>query len=103
MPADPARGANTASSLNLPMQEQVAHARLLLTHPSLLGLFPNHTEGGEGSKRTFKETVHLMFSLSFVLVAPNEKMKQVLKKTIEEAKAIVSKVSAFSFLPSLSS
>lgn len=29
----------------------------------------------------------------FIFIAPNEKMKQVLKKTVEEAKAIVSKVS----------
>lgn len=29
----------------------------------------------------------------FIFVAPNEKMKQVLKKTVEEAKAMVSKVS----------
>lgn len=29
----------------------------------------------------------------FTFIAPNEKMKQVLKKTIEEAKAIISKVS----------
>ena len=29
----------------------------------------------------------------FLFLAPNEKMKQVIKKTIEEAKAIISKVS----------
>lgn len=35
-----------------------------------------------------------MISLSFfIFIAPNEKMKQVIKKTIEEAKAIISKVS----------
>lgn len=37
----------------------------------------------------------------FIFIAPNEKMKQVLKKTIEEAKAIISKVSFLNAAPKL--
>ena len=38
-------------------------------------------------------TLSLLLFSFFISLAPNEKMKQVIKKTIEEAKAIISKVS----------
>lgn len=38
-------------------------------------------------------TVSTDYEMCLLLLAPNEKMQQVIKKTIEEAKALISKVS----------
>lgn len=63
------------------------------------------TEGIKMFKKSFKDGCLSPLPF-FIFIAPNEKMKQVLKKTIEEAKAIISKVSflneaflSFPFLP----
>lgn len=40
--------------------------------------------------------------ISLFLLAPNEKMQQVIKKTIEEAKALISKVSFLKWCVGLS-
>ena len=61
---------------------------------SLLAYTPSPPEGIRILKKSFKDGSLSLPLPFFIFIAPNEKMKQVLKKTIEEAKAIISKVSS---------